>query len=447
MRLMHWIFAICLLTASFDIALVFDVGATLRLSQILMVFVVLGGLGKVVQSGTILWPQGGMALIVWCVVQLIFLSISLAPDIGIPFNLLLFFTIVGVFAVLQLYGRSDDSLKSLMKIYLFSYVFVALFGLFQLVTPSLHLGTYFVTEWILHGKIPRINGFNYEPSYYATYMVMGWIMLLDLRASKAKITCSPKWKWLTITLGAAMFLSTSRTAWIIMALEGIVRGIPVAWHKFRRSVARLRVGDLRVQRPRIKLFIVGLVFVGMGAAVITAIASVVNLNIFLSGTGLNHTAAHSVADRSGRSTDTFKVFLDHPWVGQSLTGVAARVAELHGHQLISVDDLRQWWGFPVILEVLAASGVIGVIPFLWFFGTITLGNIRLIQRHWPEERAKWLRALVRALVFECLILLGNQNLLRVYLWMHVTIVVVVAFNLRNWRLPADPPSVEMAMAR
>jgi hypothetical protein len=446
MRLIHWVFAVCLFTASFDIALVFNVGATLRLSQILMVIVVVGSLAKVVQSRTILWPRGGMALVVWCAVQLIFLSISLAPGIGIAFNFLLFVTIFGVFAVLQLYGRSNY-VYSLMKIYLISYVFVAFFGLFQLFSPSLHLGTYLVTEWILHGKIPRINGFCYEPSYYATYMVMGWIMMLDLRASKAKITSKRRWKWLAITAGAAMFLSTSRTAWVIMAVEGISRGIPTAYRKFKRESKRLRVGDLTIQRPRLRFLVVGLALVGMGVVGAIAIASIVDPNIFLSGTGLNHTAAHSVTDRSGRSVDTFKVFLDHPWMGQSLTGVAARVAELHGHQLISVEDLRLWWGFPVILEVLAASGLVGVIPFLWFFSVITIGNFGLIKCYWPEERAKWLRALVRALVFECLILMGNQNLLRMYLWFHVTMVVVVAFNLRHRRLPQSQPDLEMVMAQ
>jgi len=444
MRLMHWIFAVCLFTASCDIALVFDVGGTLRLSQILMVVIVVGALGKIAQTGTILWPKGGMSLIIWCAVQLIFLPISLAPGIGASYNLLLLFTVFGVFAILQLYGRSDY-VDSLMKIYLISYVLIAFFGLFQLVTPSLHLGTYFVTEWLLHGKIPRINGFCYEPSYYATYMVMGWVMMLDLRASKARITEKRKWKWLTITLGAAMFLSTSRTAWIIMVVEGMSRGIPVAYRKFKHESAKLRAGYLRIQRPRLGLLVVGLILAGIGVAGALAIASIVDPNVFLSGTGLNQTAAHSVTDRSGRSADTFEVFLEHPWMGQSLTGVAGRVAELHGHQLSSVDDLRLWWGFPVILEVLAASGVIGVFPFLWFFGVITIGNFALIKRYWPEERAKWLRALVRALIFECLILLGNQNLLRVYLWFHVTMVVAIAFNLRYWRRSEDRNGHELAV--
>lgn len=438
MRLMHWLFAVCLITSSFDIALVFDVGGTLRLAQILMVFVVLGALGKIAQDGIILWPQAGMSLVIWCGVQFIFFPLSLTPAIGASYNFLLFFTIFGVFAVLQLYGRSDYT-ESLMKIYLSSYVFVAFFGLFQLVSPSLHLGTYFVTEWILHGKFPRINGFCYEPSYYATYMVMGWITMLDLRASRARITCAQKWKWLTVILGVAMFLSTSRTAWIIMAIEGLSRGIPVAYRKLKRESAKLSVGDLRIQRPRLGLLVAGIALSGVVLAAMLAVASIVDPKIFLSGTGLNHTSSQSVTDRSSRSVDTFEVFLEHPWMGQSLTGVAGRVAELHGHQLISVDDLRIWWGFPVILEVLAASGIIGFIPFLWFFGAITVGNWGLIRGRWPEERAKWLRALVRALVFECIILLGNQNLLRVYLWFHVTMVVVIAFNLRHCRTLEHQP--------
>jgi hypothetical protein len=258
-------------------------------------------------------------------------------------------------------------------------------------------------------------------------------MVLDLRASKAKITSSQKWKWFGITLGAAMLLSTSRTAWIIMAIEGIARGGPGAYRKFKRELVKLGSGDLRIQRPRVGLFVIGVVLVGVFVAGAFALTTIVDPNIFISGTGLNHQAAHSVSDRSGRGGETFGVFLDHPWMGQSLTGVASKVAELHGRNLSSVDDLRVWWGFPVILEVLAASGVVGVIPFLWFFYTITIGTLGLVRQRWPEEEAKWLRALVRALIFECIILLADQNLLRMYLWFHVTMVVVVAFNLRYWQ--------------
>ena len=37
MKLMHWIFAVCLFTASCDLILNFDVGGSVRLCQILLV--------------------------------------------------------------------------------------------------------------------------------------------------------------------------------------------------------------------------------------------------------------------------------------------------------------------------------------------------------------------------------------------------------------------------
>jgi hypothetical protein len=43
---------------------------------------------------------------------------------------------------------------------------------------------------------------------------------------------------------------------------------------------------------------------------------------------------------------------------------------------------------PVLGEALAASGIIGVLPFLWFLGVNTIGYIKEIRLYWPEERAK-----------------------------------------------------------
>jgi len=403
-----------------------------------MVIVSIAGIARIAQTGTILWPRGGTALLLWCATQVIFLPGSIMPSIGIPYYLLLFFTIFGVFAVLQLYGRSCY-IESLMKIYLSSYVFVGLFGIFQQITPALHLGTYFVQMWIIPKKFPRINGFSYEPSYFVTYIVMGWIMILDLRASNARITLTKKWKWYAVALGSVMFLSTSRTAWLIMVVEGIARVGPKALRGARRELVKLRAGYLRIPLPRFAvLALIGIIF-GVGALAAVAISSIVDPEIFLVGTGINNTASHSVDDRSNRSVDTFNIFLAHPFIGQSLTGVGGRVAELHGERFNSVEDLRKTWGFPVILEVLAASGILGVIPFLYFFGVITVGNFSLIKQNWPQEQAKWLRALVRALIFECLILLGNQNLQREYLWFHVTMVVTIGFSLRYGTQVKDLP--------
>jgi hypothetical protein len=79
--------------------------------------------------------------------------------------------------------------------------------------------------------------------------------------------------------------------------------------------------------------------------------------------------------------------------------------------------------------------VFGFIPFLVFVYANTFGALRLATRHWPEERAKWLRALARAMIFEWLVLMTDQNLFRIYIWFHISMVAVVAYNLEFVRAP------------
>ncbi len=115
-----------------------------------MLLVCMGALAKAAQEGRILWPAGGTWLALWCLVQVVFLPLSIDLAYGAKYLLFLFYTVACFYAVVHLYGRGGY-IELLMKAYLSSYVFVAAFGLFQLVTPALHLGTYLVAQWILHG--------------------------------------------------------------------------------------------------------------------------------------------------------------------------------------------------------------------------------------------------------------------------------------------------------
>ena len=430
MKFIHILFAIALLTASCDTVLVFNLGGTLHLAQVILVVVILASVGRMIQSNTVLWPRGGMGMLIWCVLQGFMITRSSAPfSVDLQVYVLLLFTIGSVLAVLQLYGRSSR-VESLMKVYLSSYVLIAAFGLFQFVTPGLHLGEYLVGQWIVHGLIPRIAGFNYEPSYFATYLIMGWIMLIDLQVTKAKITSARRWKWFTILVSVVFFLSTSKTAWLFMIVEGFARLVPVLLRLLRVEWSRLRQGDLWVPLPKprvlVSIALVAVLLVGLAGAV----SRVVDLNIFLAGSGLNNTAAHSLNDRTLGLDNTLQVWHEHPWFGLGDTGATARKAEIEGGTVNNLLDWKTHWAFPVPLEVLAASGVIGILPFLWFFGTITLGETRLMRQNWDDDRARWLHALIRALAYEWLCLLSDQNLLRAYLWFHVTMVVVVGYNLR-----------------
>jgi hypothetical protein len=426
MKIIHWLFALCLLTSSFDIFLVFNAGGTVRFAQLVMVLVCLGALAKAAQEARFDLPAGGGWLVLWWLVQVIFLPFSVDLDFSTKYLIFLTYTLVCYFAVIYLYGKSGY-IRQLMKAYLWSYVFVAAFGIFQMVTPALHLGSYLVTQWIVHDRFARINGFCYEPSYYATYMLPGWILMLDLRYSRARLTAAPKWRWLTILVGTALFLSTSKTAWGFMMLEGAARTLPVVLRWARSLQQRLEAGRLVVRIPRLPMLlaaVVGIVFVVAG---LKTLSLALDLNIFLAGTGINNTAAHSVNTRRDQFLETVDVFKEHPMLGRSLGGVSSRISEKHGVP----NDGKTYLGFPVMMELLAASGIIGIIPFLLFLWTNSLGLIPAIRRHWPDENAKWLRALLRSTIYLWLVLVVDQNVLRIYLWFHMSIVAVVAMHLAS----------------
>jgi hypothetical protein len=429
MRLVHWLVVMSLFTASFDSILTVNVGGTLRLCQVMMIGVCVAALAKIVQEGRVLWPRGSTALAVWMGFQALFLPMSGVVSIGIEFFVLLLFTVVSVLAVVQIYGRSA-MIEALMKMYLLSYVFVAAFGLIQFALPLAGLPSPLVIQWIVHGRLARINAFSYEPSYFATYMIMGWIILVELRISKAEITAGRGWKWATYLVTAALFLSTSKTAWVFMLLEGVARGVPILWRRMNIKMTELSYGRLLVRVPTqgtvLKVAMACALLV-VGAKAVTRI--VANPTIFLSGTGLGNTPAHSYNDRSAAANTTIAAFLEHPLLGRSLGGVPIYIASRGGVTVTNMEEVRHFWGFPVLLDVLVASGVFGFIPVLMFIYANTLGAMRVAKRYWGEERAKWVRALGRAMIFEWMLLMTDQNLLRVYVWFHISMVAVVAYHL------------------
>ena len=436
MKLVHRCFILGLFTASCDLVLTFNLGGTLRLCQILMIFVCIAAMAHAIQNARILWPRGGTALAIWLIGQMLCLPLSGNWGLGLEFFALLLFTCSGIFAVVQLYGLSD-LIAPLMRLYMTSYVAVAFYGLFQFAMPIVGIEAPFTQQWFVHGKLARINGFNYEPSYYATYMIMGWIMLIDLRASKARIAAGAWWKWATIIVTASLFLSSSKTAWVFMIVELAARFAPRFWVKFRIS---LNTGKFLVRLPHKGLFwyaVSLLLFAAAGSYYIQKVQ--ISPAIFLAGTGLANTPAHSLNDRQNAMAVSWEAFKESPFVGRSLGGVPVYLAARNGIQISTIGELRGFWGFPVLLDVLMASGLIGFIPFVVFLYAITRGAWKLAVRRWPEERARWLRALARAMIFEWLILLTDQNLLRVYLWFHITMVMVMAYHLEFAPPPVEEP--------
>jgi hypothetical protein len=146
--------------------------------------------------------------------------------------------------------------------------------------------------------------------------------------------------------------------------------------------------------------------------------------MLLNGTGVSDTAAHSVIQREDSLEETIAVFLEHPLVGRSLGGVSSAIADREGESIHSFEDSKDFEGMSVFAEILAASGVIGFIPFLWFLVETVRKPLKL-ARHVSPFYSSLLRALVRSLVFAWAILQFNQNVLRPYLWAHLAILLCV----------------------
>jgi hypothetical protein len=429
MKLVYWLVVVAFFTASCDKILNFNLGGSLRLCQIIMIAICIAASARAIQTGTILWPRGSNSLAMWMIIQAAFIPLSGVMFIGLTFYAMLLFTVISVLALVQLYGRSEH-IESLMRMYLLSYIFIAIVGLLQFALPLMGLPSFLVQQWIVYGRLARINGFSYEPSFYVTYLTMGWIMLVELRHANARITQGRRWKWATILVTASLFLSTSKTAWVFMLLEAALRFTPPLWRSLRSLVSGIRHGRIVVRMPgRVLLRNAVILFCLAIAGTLVLSKFISTPAIFLSGTGLAKQPAHSVNTRLDVFRQTVDAYKEHPFVGRSLGGVSIYIASRSGIEVTSMEMVRQFWGFPVLMDVLVASGLFGFIPFLVFLYANTIRPLRLATRRWPEERAKWLRALARAMIFEWLILMVDQNLLRTYLWFHIAMVTVVAYHL------------------
>jgi len=114
--------------------------------------------------------------------------------------------------------------------------------------------------------------------------------------------------------------------------------------------------------------------------------------------------------------------LNSPLIGYSLGGISSALGELRGSPVTSLALAKQNGGMSVFAEVLAASGIVGFIPFMIYIAQIILKPLKLARIGISPEIKILLRAMAFSLLFELFILQFNQNILRPYLWLHISIL-------------------------
>ena len=129
----------------------------------------------------------------------------------------------------------------------------------------------------------------------------------------------------------------------------------------------------------------------------------------MDGLGFDGHSAHSSSARINGLNTCFDIFKENPLGGYGLGGVDPIIAD---HRGIEYSTLNNGAAMSIVGEILVASGAIGTFLFIVYL----LVLLRLIKENDIHN------ALVLALVFELIILCFNQNILRPYLWMHISIL-------------------------
>lgn len=400
---MRTLYVLGILTVSFDVFLVFNLGFNFRAAQIFLAVPILLGMLKAVDRTK--WPLGFTALIVWSVFILAFIPNTefLMRSVGYGFWLL--FSVALVFATVQLY--SSVLIFTLLRWYIYSFFFVGLFGLFQFALPLVGITPPLVAQWWIPGILARINGFSYEPSYFATYLIMGWVMVMYLMEKRHYFLPKKRLLLIAVILTLAIILSSSRMGLAMMGLW-VLRYPLIAFGRL------LLLKTSRYARYSFALVGVSLVLLGVFVSV-----GGLEALFLLEGTGIGDSSSHSVSERWQGLSDVLAIFHASPIVGYSLGGLSPAIGALNDVDVTDLETAKQFEGLGVFPQVLAASGLIGFIPFAMYIFALVVKPYRL-SANVPEKLL--LRALVYALVFELLILQFNQNILRPYLWLHIALL-------------------------
>lgn len=399
---------LALFTTSFDIVGMINIaGFNFRFSQFIILPVILSWFFCAIK-GKIQLPTGWKSLFLFMIFQFVFMFRSPNLKNAVGYFMWLLFDIIIIFSIVY-YLNKAFHFQWLIHIYMKSFVFISILGLIQFILYLLGINFFVVQTW--NNRLARINGFCYEPSYYATYLIMGFILYSYFVKQKNESIFPLKvLKRDLIIITLALFLCSSRMGWLVMLLWILLIMI-IEYEK-------LFINKLTKKKMFFLIFIVPLFFIGIIVIYYIFIRGKVDLTFFLQGMGILGTSAHSSSSRINGLIRCIKIFKESPFFGYSLGGVDPVIAQYLG---IPYSTLNNGKGASIIGELLVACGLIGIVPLLNYFKTLIFKSIK-----YKEEYT----ALAWAFGFELFILCFNQNILRPYFWWHIAILSAAVSNLK-----------------
>ncbi len=414
------------LTSSFDIVGSMKImGFTVRVAYLFVLTGVGLTLYQWVDQKKLALPEGFRFLGIWTIIIVAFIPNSPLVIRNIGYGAWLVLNVAMIFFVVNVVSRKN--IDVFIRLYLLSFFVLSLFGIVQYLTPQIGLPALVVEQWWVPSVLPRVNAFTYEPSFFATYLLFGIpaMLILPARGSFARL---PKWFFYTMLAVdvTALILCSSRLGILIFLafLAGFCGYVVVRW--------------IRQHKPGLHLVlpcVVSLLVAGSMLLLMDMRLRQVNKDdagyTYLRGTGWNEsdiTKAHSLTIRLQTMKKTFDVFRQNPVVGVSLGGIAPWIAATEVSNITSNEHVKPFEGVNVLLEILAASGVIGFI----FFCLYIFSLCRPLLKTMSDGRATgYYLALFWGFVLGFAMLVENQNILRTYVWTHVALMSGVIGVLKN----------------
>jgi hypothetical protein len=402
----HFLFLVSVATSSFDIFLTLTIDETsIRFAQLFqMAFVVSAITSAGIQNGGFRWPPGFEWLLAWGMFLVIWTPNTYHMGFSVGYTLWFLFSCTQIFSIVQIYGNRSD-VNKLIHGYIATFVIIAIFGIVQWMAGIVGFDILVVQWW--QPNLPRINGFSYEPSYFATYLITGWGMLIYFYEVKSSILSRKLTIVSLCTISTAIILSTSRMGILIIVLYMLficLRGIVNMTRRGWVTVRALNFG------------MVGAIF-SVFAVLFFPLDYVKRFKFLLEGLGVAGTANHSQAMRMSQFYDTLRLFGESPVIGYGLGGINSYLAKEQGLKPHIAT------GMNVTAELLAASGLLGF-PFFIIF--IVFLMKRLFDKRLPSSPLRdCLRATGVGFILLILILQFNQNILRLYVWNHFAIMLAL----------------------
>lgn len=391
--------AIAIFTSSFDIFGAINIfGYTFRVSQFVMMPIIVVYLIDCIKNRHMELPIGGNPLLIFCALQFIMLFRSPSIANGFQYFIWLLFSVLSLFSIVYSCERFF-SFEWLFKIYLESFFYIAVFGLIQFFAYPFGIRIFLMQNWT--DKLARINGFSYEPSYFATYMLLGFVTYSYLLIKK-KDNLLKHMRLKSIVITIVMFLTTSRMGWLMMCFWIVLR-ICI----FGISIIRGREKKTFLTSLIVTCFLLCFVFT-LFYYVVTHFNE---FKFLLNGTGLSGSSAHSFNGRVGPLVACIHIWLRNPLFGYGLGGSDAVLCDYMNIQY-NPSTMNGMAG-GLIIQLLVGSGIIGGIPIIVYFKRLysQIGKGDVI-----------IKALAWALAFEMINMLVSQSILRIYLWMHIAVL-------------------------